>query len=137
MGERGRGPGRAAGNTRAVRQSIPADVRTLAVRTMSAQLTCRPALAERETAFAFALPESLPALPPACSDTKITVNSRDPAAKLRQWTEGDPRRAGMSTAAADGRRARQKLADTHHCATWIFGTSHSTRDLRAATNDAV
>lgn len=29
-------------------------------------LTCNPALAERETAFAFALPESLPALPPAC-----------------------------------------------------------------------
>lgn len=28
-------------------------------------LTCKPALAERETAFAFALPESLPALPPA------------------------------------------------------------------------
>lgn len=28
-------------------------------------LTCRPARAERETAFAFAFPESFPALPPA------------------------------------------------------------------------
>lgn len=28
---------------------------------------CRPARAERETAFAFDLPESLPALPPAYS----------------------------------------------------------------------
>lgn len=28
-------------------------------------ITCNPALAERETALAFALPESLPALPPA------------------------------------------------------------------------
>lgn len=27
--------------------------------------TCKPARAERETAFAFAFPESLPALPPA------------------------------------------------------------------------
>jgi len=27
--------------------------------------TCKPALAERDTAFAFAFPESLPALPPA------------------------------------------------------------------------
>lgn len=94
-----------------------------------ASLTCKPALAERETAFAFALPESLPALPPACSDTKITVNLRDTAAKPRQSTGKSPRRAGTSTAVADGRRARQKHADTHHCATWIVGT-HTARKTR-------
>lgn len=96
---------------------------------VESRLTCRPALAERETAFAFALPESLPALPPACSDTKITVNLRDAAAKLRQSTGKTRRRARISTAVADGRRARQKHADTHHCATWIFGT-HTARKTR-------
>lgn len=49
----------------------------------STQLTCKPALAERETAFAFALPESLPAFPPACYDTKITINSHDLLTKIR------------------------------------------------------
>lgn len=33
-------------------------------------LTCKPALAERETALAFALPESLPALPPAYNNKR-------------------------------------------------------------------
>lgn len=37
------------------------------------KFTCKPALAERETAFAFALPESLPALPPAYSQRKNGV----------------------------------------------------------------
>lgn len=32
-------------------------------------LTCNPALAERDTDVALALPESLPALPPACTKT--------------------------------------------------------------------
>lgn len=30
-------------------------------------ITCNPARADLETAFAFAFPESLPALPPACT----------------------------------------------------------------------
>lgn len=34
------------------------------------QLTCSPALWERDTAFAFALPLSFPALPPACVEQK-------------------------------------------------------------------
>lgn len=54
-----------------LRLSIPPVFR---LRLTLAQLTCRPALAERDTAFAFALPESLPAFPPACLDIKITVN---------------------------------------------------------------
>lgn len=33
-------------------------------------LTCSPALWERDTAFAFALPLSFPALPPACTEQK-------------------------------------------------------------------
>lgn len=36
-------------------------------------LTWRPARAERETAFALALPESLPALPPAYNEQKHTL----------------------------------------------------------------
>ena len=39
------------------------------------QLTCRPALADRDTAFALALPVSLPALPPSCTQsTYIALN---------------------------------------------------------------
>lgn len=34
------------------------------------RLTCSPALWERDTAFAFALPLSFPALPPACVEQK-------------------------------------------------------------------
>ena len=33
-------------------------------------LTCNPALADLDTAFAFAFPESLPALPPAWNTQK-------------------------------------------------------------------
>lgn len=38
--------------------------------TLNPQITCSPALWERETAFAFALPLSFPALPPACMQTE-------------------------------------------------------------------
>lgn len=37
------------------------------------RLTCSPARAEREIAFVFALPESLPALPPACATFKRKI----------------------------------------------------------------
>lgn len=37
-------------------------------------LTCSPALADRETALAFAFPESLPALPPALKNKHKGVN---------------------------------------------------------------
>lgn len=37
---------------------------------LTTQITCSPALWERETAFAFALPLSFPALPPACMEQK-------------------------------------------------------------------
>lgn len=40
-------------------------------------LTCSPALADRETALAFAFPESLPALPPAFKNKHKGVNIYD------------------------------------------------------------
>lgn len=43
---------------------------TLQETTLTSQITCSPALWERETAFAFALPLSFPALPPACMEQK-------------------------------------------------------------------
>lgn len=100
-------------------------------------LTCRPALAERETAFAFALPESLPALPPACFGRRKTrLIGAIPARKARQRTARVGRRAVRPSTPADGRRAPRKLADTHHCARRETFARHD-RDLRAATDDAV
>lgn len=89
-------------------------------RAVSNKLTCKPALAERETAFAFALPESLPAFPPACSETKITVNLQDTATKLRQaaaWTSWN---TAVRLECTDGSWIRWKLADTHHYPTRGF-----------------
>jgi hypothetical protein len=43
----------------------------------SSLFTCRPARAERETAFAFAFPESFPAFPPAFVENKQTITIFD------------------------------------------------------------
>lgn len=43
---------------------------TLGETLVTPRFTCSPALWERETAFAFALPLSFPALPPACMEEK-------------------------------------------------------------------
>jgi hypothetical protein len=40
-----------------------------------ATFTCNPARAERDTAFAFAFPESLPAFPPAFIEDKQSIRT--------------------------------------------------------------
>lgn len=47
--------------------------------------TCSPALWERDTAFALALPLSFPALPPACVRWNQDIFNR----KQRAWQEGE------------------------------------------------
>jgi len=60
------------------------------VQTTHWKLTWRPARADRDTAFALAFPESLPALPPACEkNTKPSFSTKEAKKhKLRETQNG-------------------------------------------------